>query len=508
MDIIFNEYYNLRSLGKGSFASVFKAKHIELGYIRAVKVSKDIVTGENDKAWQTFLKECKLLLQIGNGSHPNIVRIYQPRRIGNNALVEMDYIDGESMHDYIEQSDYFLPVDEVNRLTHDIVSALAYCHVDLYKFLMDPVEDNLQPDPLNGRKYIVSPEKEKELINKYGVVHNDLHSGNIMRRDYDGAYILLDFGLAKQDDHFVKSSSRNDGSREYCPPEKFDGKELTTASDVYSLGILLYEALAGDVPFKAPENGSPESKASALENAHKYSDPPSIFSLRKAAFERKYPDREYVQDYPDKLEKIILKCLAKNPAERYQNAKELQRALLSIPTQGGAYEMDTAINKHLQDEVSRLNSELSRAKIRVRELKAGQSLVPHNSDPGMSKALQKARLHSRGWKRFSMFLLALLLIIGIAGAMWYVGWIKFLPPAARKYAYPDSQFADSVRVEERIRTVDRVVRDTVQVVQHDTVQVEVPVEVPAAEEDRPSGPIPELHISEHLNDLIRKIPSL
>lgn len=494
MDIIFNEYYNLRTLGKGSFASVFKARHIELGYIRAVKVSKDIVTGEDDKAWQTFLKECKLLLKIGNGSHPNIVRIYQPRRIGNYALVEMDYIDGESLHDYIGQSDNFMPMREVWRFTHDIVSALAYCHVDLYKFLMNPAEDNLESDPANGRKYIISATKERELIAKYCVIHNDLHSGNIMRRDYDGAYILLDFGLAKQDGHFVKSSSRNDGSREYCPPEKFDALPVTAASDVYSMGVLMFEALAGDVPFKAPESGSPESRASALENAHKYSTPPSIYDLRKAAFEKAHPGQTYVKDYPDELERVIRKCLAKNPAERYRNAKELQQALTDIP-HGNAAEYDAALYNELQEQVEVLSSRLRHAKSRIRELKEDRTLVP-------TKGQGKKR-SSNGWKRVSIFLFVLLFIIAAVISLWHAGLIKYMPASADKYAMPDTVYHTSTVTREGPgRTVERVVRDTVTVTKHDTIRVEVPVEA-----ERESGPIPELHISEHLNDLIRQIPS-
>ncbi|MCM1319950.1 MAG: serine/threonine protein kinase [Muribaculaceae bacterium] len=491
MDIIFNEYYNLRSLGKGSFASVFKAKHIELGYIRAVKVSKDIVTGEDDKAWQTFLKECKLLLKIGNGSHPNIVRIYQPRRIGNNALVEMDYIEGETLHRYIEQNDLFLPMHEVNRFAHDIVSAMAYCHVDLYKFLMDPVEDNLEPDPRDGKKYLVSPEKEKQLIEKYGVIHNDLHSGNIMRRDYDGAYILLDFGLAKQDGHFVKSSSRNDGSREYCPPEKFDGKKLTAAADVYSLGILMFEALAGDVPFKAPDSGSPESKASALENAHKYSPIPSILTLRKAAFERANPGLQYVQDYPQELELIIRKCLAKNPEERYQNAKELQQALLNIPAPTSIGNNERT--RRLQQQVQILSEKLARLQDRDKQLHAGGPMTDKQA-AAQKQALHKADSRRRGWKRLSFFLITLVCIFGGASILWHLGIIQYMPAKVQQYANVEN--TDTI-IKPEVETIHHTVHDTI--VQRDTVRVEVPVSKPEV-----VGPIPDPHIIENVNNFLNE----
>lgn len=321
------EYEKIRMIGKGAFASVFKVRHAKLGYVRALKVCDSFIEDENDRAWQTFLSECKVLLRIGNGSHPNIVKIFQPRLIDNHAVVEMDCVEGDSLHSYIKQNQ-FIPIEEFYRFAKQIISALAYCHVDVYKFLMNPVDDKLEIDPNDGRKYIVSPEKEKELIKKYGVVHNDLHSGNIIRRDYDGQYILLDFGLAIQDSHCVKSSSRFDGAIEYCSPEKLENGTISTQSDVYALGILLYEMLTGRVPFPySNEDGStPESARSRVYQQHLQETPPSIFELRKQAFEATHPGETYTQDYPEPLEAMIMKCLAKKPEERFMNAKELYNA--------------------------------------------------------------------------------------------------------------------------------------------------------------------------------------
>lgn len=321
------EYEKIRQLGKGAFASVYKVRHSKLGYIRALKVCNNFIEDENDKAWQTFVSECKVLLRIGNGSHPNIVRIYQPRLLDNRAIVEMDCVEGESLHDYIRDL-RFIPIDEFYRFARQIIGAVAYSHVDVYKFLMDPVEDELEIDPDNGRKYIVSPKKEQELIIKYGVVHNDLHSGNIIRRDYDGQYVLLDFGLAIQDSHCVKSSSRFDGAIEYCAPEKLERGDISTQSDVYALGILLYEMLTGRVPF--PYDNSDGSTLESARNRvymqHINDTPPSIINLRKQAYEETHPGGNYVQDYPKELEALIMKCLEKKPQNRFKNAKVLLEA--------------------------------------------------------------------------------------------------------------------------------------------------------------------------------------
>ncbi len=322
------EYKKLMLIGRGSFAAVYKVRHNALGYVRAIKISNEMVDSENDRSYKSFLNECKLLLKIGNGSHPNIVHIYQPRLINNHALVEMDYVDGRTLTDWLRDNS-FVPFSEFKRFALSITSAIGYCHADLYKFLLDPDEDELEPDPDDGSRYLISPEKEKELQAKYCVNHNDLHSNNIMRRNYDGEYILLDFGLAIQGEHCVKSSSRADGAYEYSSPEKLDGKEITSASDVYSLGILLYEMLTGKVPFVMGTGGS-MADISRIYDRQLHERPAPIEPLRRMAYNKKHPGQPYSKDYPDALDDIIMKCLEKDPANRYHDAKQLHLALETV----------------------------------------------------------------------------------------------------------------------------------------------------------------------------------
>lgn len=330
MALFLEEYEKLRLLGKGSFASVYKVRHHRLGYVRAIKVSNDLITDENDPAYQTFLNECRVLLNIGNGSHPNIIRIYQPRLIANKAIVEMDFVDGLTLTEYMKKSP-FISMDEFRRFAREIVGAMAYCHADLYKFLMDPDADNLVPDPADGSRWLIDSEKEAELREKYCVNHNDLHSNNIMRRNYDGSFVILDFGLAIQDNHCVKSSSRGDGAYEYCSPEKLDGKEITSASDVYSLGILLYELLAGQVPFVMDVASDGLEKARYdVYMKHLHEHPAPILPLRRKAFERSHPGEVYMPDIPAGLEDVVMKCLSKKPSDRYRDASELLRDLETV----------------------------------------------------------------------------------------------------------------------------------------------------------------------------------
>jgi serine/threonine protein kinase len=190
---------------------------------------------------------------------------------------------------------------------------------------MDRVEDDLQDDPEDGSKVLVDDQTRERLIQKYRVIHNDIHSDNIIRRE-DGNYILLDFGLAIQGENVVRSSRRSDGAPEFKAPEKWDGDtDLTTQSDIYGLGVVLYECLAGRVPFPLSSEESGSVKALyLLGESHKSQIPDSIYELRKAAYEKANPGQTYdAPDYPQWLEEVIMKCLEKKPQDRFLNGKEL-----------------------------------------------------------------------------------------------------------------------------------------------------------------------------------------
>ena len=326
MGTIYNDYERLGGPYEGSYATVYKVRHNQYGYVRALKVLKDSIISEDDRKYQTFLKECMMLLRIGNGSHPNIVRIYQPRLINNQAMVEMDYINGVELQKYLERTK-FMPIDEVYRFIRQIGGALAYCHRDIYLDQLDWDADNLECDPQDGGKPLIDAAKEAELVLKYRVTHNDLHSCNVMRRHYDGNFILLDFGLAIQNGTAVKSSSLHQGAPEYRSPEKWSGDVVEAPqNDIYSFGVLLYEVLTGLPPFPLDRksfSSQPEKEVFELMNKHLYEKPAPIEPKRKAAFEAAHPGEVWKRDYPEWLEQMVMKCLAKSPSDRYADAKEL-----------------------------------------------------------------------------------------------------------------------------------------------------------------------------------------
>lgn len=320
------EYTLLDEIGQGGYATVYKVRHNELGYIRAVRVMNVLIArGQEDKTYQRFLEECRLLLRIGNGNHPNIIHICRPLLKDQRAAVEMDFVDGDNLLKYNKKCSGFVPVKDVLRLLEDMSSALAYCHEDIYRFCMDRVEDNLQDDPEDGAKVLVDEQTRERLIQKYRVIHNDIHSDNIIRRE-DGSYVLLDFGLAIHGENVVRSSRRSDGAPEFKAPEKWDGDmELTTQSDIYSLGVVLYEYLTGRTPFPLAAEDAGSAKALyLLGEAHKYQKPDPIYELRKEAYEKANPGQVYEgPDYPQWLEDVIMKCLEKNPEDRFLSGKDL-----------------------------------------------------------------------------------------------------------------------------------------------------------------------------------------
>lgn len=347
-------YTILEELGKGGFATVYKVRDDEFGYIRAVRVLHEPIISEESETYRKFKRECNVLLRLGNGNHPNIIHICRPRLVGTLAMVEMDYINGLDISKYIEREKGFVDVKEVISMATQISSALAYCHEDIYLACMDRDIDHLKDDPEDGSKVLIDEETRQRLIEKYKVIHNDIHSGNIMRSN-NGNYILLDFGLAINGSEVVRSSSRHsNGSPEFKAPEKWNNERLLTEqSDIYSFGIVMYMLLAGRVPFLYDISKGATMADFEILKAHENTVPPSIEAFRKERFEQKYEGQQYKRDYPQWLENAIFKCLEKNPNDRFKNGKELFEYIQN-------HLEDQSVNepKEKKEKISKRNKEL------------------------------------------------------------------------------------------------------------------------------------------------------
>lgn len=321
-----DKYEILEKLGFGSFATVYKVRDKETNVIKALKVSKQEINNPEDKAVKQFINECLVQMTLGS-RHPNIVKANEPLIMNNRAVVEMDYVEGYTLLEYL-QTNKFISINEVYRFIQEIVGALAYCHHDVYRHLMDVNNDNIKLDRNNDP--IIDDAKCAELVKKYGIIHNDLHSNNIMIRFIDGSFVLLDFGLSMQDNNCVKSSAVGGGAVEYRSPEKCSNTvtkaSITPMSDIYSLGIILFELLTGTTPFPIDINrweANNISEGARIQDAHLKAPIPAIEPLRKNAYEEANPKKTYSKDYPDWLENVIRKCLAKKPTDRYSDAREL-----------------------------------------------------------------------------------------------------------------------------------------------------------------------------------------
>jgi len=402
------EYTLLDELGQGGYATVYKVRHNHLGYIRAIRVlNATIAHGEEDKTYQKFLRECRLLLRLGNGNHPNIVHIYQPLLKAQKAIVEMDYVDGMDLFHYLKEQKGFVPTEEVLHLLTGIGSALSYCHEDIYKFSMDKEEDNLKDDPNDGSKVLLDSKTIEQLIDKYRVIHNDIHSGNIIRRG-DGNFVLLDFGLAIEGNDVVRSSRKRNGAPEFKAPEKWDNESLlTTQSDIYSFGVVLYEYLTGRVPFQFDKKNSNPSEAEYfLGKAHKEQQPPSIFELRKVAFEQAYTGETYEKDYPDWLEEVIMRCLAKSPAKRFKNGKELYDFVMECIRRDSYEKVANMRNEiaELQNKISTIRSEqLAKSKEETEQVTAMKRQV-EDAESRVADFMDKERLMTEEIERLKELL--------------------------------------------------------------------------------------------------------
>ena len=304
-----NKYEKLEKLGIGGSGTVWKARNVVDDYYCALKILKDPVEGEGDKAYQALKKEFQLIRRSGSFGHPGIPQLYDIGISDREAYIEMSYYKGDSILKIL-QEDAILPFEEIVSMFKDILGTMAYLHVDIFEDLMNAEDDNLRVDMEDGGKIVLQEEDVARLIKKYGIVHNDIHSKQFVRNHYDGKYVLLDFGLSIQGQRPVRKTIMNAGVDGYIAPEKARGEMPDFRTDVFAIGALMYECLTGAVPYPANSFGLKI---------------PSISEKRKAAFALKYHGKEMTPDYvcPSWLEEMVLKCLSLDPAGRYPNAKAL-----------------------------------------------------------------------------------------------------------------------------------------------------------------------------------------
>ena len=261
------DYEVLEVLGAGGMGRVYKVRNVISDRVEAMKVLLPNLEGDADLA-DRFMREIKVQASL---DHPNIAALHTALRLDNQLLMLMEYLEGVTI-DVVLRSGR-IPIDKAIDYSVQVLSALSYAHA-------------------------------------HGVVHRDLKPANMILTP-SGVVKLMDFGIARMvADRKLTQTGGTVGSIYYMSPEQIKGGVAVDArSDLYSLGISLYEMATGARPFKGDSEYS-------IMAAHLETTPP--------------PPIEVDPNLPPALSEIILMSLEKDPAQRFQTADAFRAALLSV----------------------------------------------------------------------------------------------------------------------------------------------------------------------------------
>lgn len=259
-----DRYEIIKTIGEGGMANVYLASDTILDRKVAIKVLRGDLS-QDEKFIRRFKREA---LSVSNLSHPNIVEVYDVGEEDGNYYIVMEYIDGKTLKQLLQKRGA-LTLNEVIDIMSQLTDGLAHAH-EAY------------------------------------IIHRDIKPQNIMIED-NGVVKITDFGIAMAlNSTQLTQTNSVMGSVHYLPPEQANGKGSTVKSDIYSLGILMYELLIGSVPYKG-EN--------AVEIALKH-------------MKEKLPSiRKQNPTIPQSVENIVLKATAKNPKNRYDSVRDMYNDL-------------------------------------------------------------------------------------------------------------------------------------------------------------------------------------
>src|SRR5215204_4989690 len=281
---------NMGALKTGGQGSVYKGRRIG-EIITAVKLLPTPIYSESaaDKNFTDFQNEVQKLKKVNEFSNPNVVKIlnFGISESGSFPFIEMEFIEGPDLEDLLKPPhDAVFTIKETIKISEQLSNALAHCH-------------------------------------KVEVKHGDIKSNNVKFNIHTGNYVLLDFGLAIMSDEQRRTSLRHAGAIEFMAPEQNEGK-MFFQTDVYSFGIIMFELLAGTVPFPLKDKG--ETARNLVRIAHMESPPPDLHSLRLENIPESWSDekKEHEKMVPKWLLSMIYKCVEKNPQRRFANGVELQ----------------------------------------------------------------------------------------------------------------------------------------------------------------------------------------
>ncbi len=258
--ILAGRYELLKLLGQGGMGAVYKAADREVDRVVAIKLIRPEMAA-NPEILARFKQELLLSSQV---TDRNVIRIFDLGDTQGVKFITMEYLEGQDLHTILKERRK-LDVAEAVEIMEQVTSGLAAAH-------------------------------------RVGIIHRDLKPANIMR-DNSGRVVVMDFGLARtfSGDGMTQTGMML-GTMEYMSPEQAQGKDVKASSDIFTVGLILYELLAGITPFHAES---------------------AIASLLRRTQERAAPLINVDRNIPGPLSNIVAKCLEKEPANRYQSAEDL-----------------------------------------------------------------------------------------------------------------------------------------------------------------------------------------
>ncbi len=260
------DYEILTKLGAGGMGEVYKVRNVLSDRIEAMKVLLPDLAGREDLAAR-FLREIKVLAAL---DHPNIAALRTALTAGNQLVMIMEFVEGQPLSKRLARGP--VPMADAIHYVNQVLGALEYAH-------------------------------------RQQVIHRDIKPANMMLMP-TGVVKLTDFGIARSaNEPALTVAGATTGSLSYMSPEQIKGLPTDARSDLYSLGVSLYEMLTGRVPFKA-------DTGFAVMLAH-LNEPPT-------------PPAEIQPSLSAELNRVVLKAMAKEPAERFQSAMELRAALKAL----------------------------------------------------------------------------------------------------------------------------------------------------------------------------------